>query len=104
MGRVNAPTPHRAAVKWLTDLGCAGRANRSVRFVESKAARVPWKSAVSYDTTRFSFEVANNLLVLHVQNPTGRQDPMPVRHERLVAPVVAPKFAEIVGVVLTRNK
>ena len=56
------------------------------------------------DAPRLSLQIGNHVLVADVEDAPGRQHAPPVRHQTLVAQVIAAKLGEIVGVVLLRGE
>ena len=51
-----------------------------------------------------AFHVVDDVLIAHVEERARGQNGAPMRHQTLIASIVAAEFAEIVGVVLLRRE
>ena len=88
----------------LANLGGAGRADRTLVRMEVKTAIVPRQAAMGDDPPRLAFQVGGDVLITHVEDAAGGQHPMPMRHQLLVAAMIAAELAKIIGVVLRGRK
>src|ERR1700732_2612249 len=97
---MGAPAPDRSAVDGLTYLNRARGAYRPLSLIEGEAARVPFEPAMNKDTPSLAFQIGDDVLVADVQDTSRRQDPVPMLHQRLIAPAVAAELCQIVGMML----
>lgn len=102
--RIGPPAPDGMAVDRLPNLRGAEGADRSLRLMKRKAAGVPREPAMRDDATRLTFEIADHVLVLHIEDATGRQHTVPMRHQLLITPIVPAQLRQIVGVILFFNE
>jgi hypothetical protein len=65
--------------------------------MEVKAALIPRQPAMGDNATRHRFDIRDCILIMDVKHASGRQHAVPMRHQGLVASVVAPEFGEIIG-------
>src|SRR5262249_34382487 len=71
---------------------------------EGKATLVPWQAAMRHDAARVRLEIRDQLLVFHVQHDAFGQRAAPMRHQFFIPAIVAPQFAEVVGVREVRSR
>ena len=97
---MHTPAADRTVVDRLAYLRRAGSANRPLRVMERKAARVPIEPAMRNDTPRLTFQVGDDVFIANIENAAGRQHPVPMLHQRLVMPIIPAKLGQIISVIL----
>ena len=101
---VTAPAANGDVVDRLADLSGTSGENGPLRLMEGEATRIPSQPTMGDDPPRLPFNVSDQILVVNIENTTGRQHLMPMGHERLVVPIISAKFAQLVGVILFSGK
>ena len=102
--RVPTPGADRAPVNRLAHLHQTGRSHRPFCVVEIAARVFPIEAAMAESASCGTLEIIDEILVLYVDHDAGRQDLVPVLHDRLVAAIVAAELGEIVGKRLASRK
>ena len=72
--------------------------------MKGETAFVPIQPCVRDKTPGLALEIADDVLVTHLQHGVRRKDAAPMRHEPFIRGVVPPEFREIVGVRLTARE
>ena len=98
MPLIAPPALQRGIVERLAHLVDAGGAHHAPGLVELQAARVPGQAAILDQPARLALEIADHLLILHLQHRARRQQPAPMGHQLEIAAIGAPELAELRGV------
>ena len=88
-------TAEAAAIERLADLVHAGAAHRAARPVETETGVIPAEAGELDEPARFTGEIGNHAFILDLDEAVGRQHLPPMRHQPLVAAVVAPELGEV---------
>ena len=94
---IKARSPDRARVNRLAHLDQACGVDRTPGLMKGQASLVPIQPAMRDKTPGLPCKIADDVLILHFENPSRRQHGAPVGHHRLIGPVVTADFPEVVG-------
>src|SRR6201987_2153428 len=95
--RVTAPATDRGSVEWLANLHQTRRPHGSPCIVKAAARILPLQAAVLEHSAGYAFDVIDQLFVLHIHHDALRQPRAPMVHDRLIAPIIAAEFGQIIG-------
>src|SRR5579863_5693994 len=104
MRTISAPPADRALIDRSADLCRARGADWAFRLMKRETPIVPGQPAMRNDSPRLPLKIRDHVLVADVKDTARRQDATPMRHEPLVTPIIAPKLAEVVGMILYGSK
>ena len=91
---VVAPSAHRALVQRLADLPVAGGENGRRRAMKFEAGGIPRQAEKFDQAAALGFQIPNEVLVLHFQNPQRQRLP-PVIHQPIAGAILVSAIHQI---------